>query len=147
MLPGPGSEDVVKTEKSGVWFHGRGRLGMEGVVPHGMVGSLWFLVLLLVFVWAGPSCRVAYCTLCSWRLGHERIVPHTVGGPSPLSSCSCSYARGQGAAVGPKTGQQCWPLLAGVWRAFAPLMKRGSANGCEPEPSSVKGVVCSLALR
>ena len=87
VLPKPGSDIRMKMEwkvmakmgKSGVWFfqnagrmwerevgssvaYGRGRLGLEGVVPHGMVGSLWFLVLLLVFVWTGPSCRVAY-----WR--------------------------------------------------------------------------------
>ena len=37
------------------------------------------------------------------------------------SSCTCSY--GQGPAIGPHTGQRCWPLLAGVWRAIAPLMK------------------------
>ena len=41
----------------------------------------------------------------------------------PLSSCSCSCAYGQTTAVGPQTGEWCWPLLAGVWRAIALLMK------------------------
>ena len=39
------------------------------------------------------------------------------------SSCTCSYAYGQGTAIGPHTGKRCWPLLASVWRAIAPLMK------------------------
>ena len=39
------------------------------------------------------------------------------------SSCTCSYAYGRGPAIGPRTGERCWPLLAGVWRAIAPLMK------------------------
>ena len=39
------------------------------------------------------------------------------------SSCTCSYSYGQGPAIGPHTGQRCWPLLEGVWRAIAPLMK------------------------
>ena len=30
------------------------------------------------------------------------------------SSCTCSYAYGQGPAIGPHTGERCWPLLAGV---------------------------------
>ena len=70
---------MAETEKSGVWFfqnvesmweevgtsvaYGRCRLGLEGIVPYSKGGSLWFFVLLFVFVWAGPSCRVAY-----WRV-------------------------------------------------------------------------------
>ena len=30
------------------------------------------------------------------------------------SSCTCSYAYGQGPAVRPHAGKRCWPLLAGV---------------------------------
>ena len=30
---------------------------------------------------------------------------------------------GGGPAIGPHTGRRCWPLLAGLWRAIAPLMK------------------------
>ena len=60
--------------------YGRCGLGLEGIVPHSVVGPLWFFVLLFVFVWAGS-------------------------------------------AVGSYTGELCWPLLAGVWRAIAPLVK------------------------
>ena len=44
------------------------------------------------------------------------------------SSCTCSYAYGRGPAIGPHTGKRCWPMLAGVWRAIAPLMKPTAAN-------------------
>ena len=74
VLPGPGSDIrmkmewkiITKTEKSGVWFfqnagskwrevgasvaYGRCGLGMEGIVPHCVGGSLWFLVFLFVCV-------------------------------------------------------------------------------------------------
>ena len=30
-------------------------LGLEGVLPHCVGGSLWFLVLLFIFVWAGAQ--------------------------------------------------------------------------------------------
>ena len=84
VLPGPGSDIRMKmewkikteTEKSGVCFfqnvgsmweevgtsvaYGRCRLGLEGIVPYSMGGSLWFLLLLFVFVWARPSYRVAH---------------------------------------------------------------------------------------
>ena len=48
---------------------------------------------------------------------------HTAWSVPCDSSCACSYAYGQGPATGPQTGERCWPLLAGVWRAIAPLMK------------------------
>ena len=53
------------------------------------------------------------------------------------SSCTCSYAYGQGAAIGPHTGEQCWPLLAGVWRAIAPLMKPWCAEGEVPTAANL----------
>ena len=60
-------------------------------------------------------------------LGKEGVVP-TQRGRSPLdSSCTCSYADGHGPAIGPHTGRRCWPLLAGVWRAIAPVLG-GDAN-------------------
>ena len=34
------------------------------------------------------------------------------------SSCRCSYSYGQGTAVEPCTGERCWSLLSGLWRAF-----------------------------
>ena len=49
---------------------------------------------------------------------------HTAWAVPCGSSCSCSYAYGRGPAVGPHTGERCWPLLAGVWRAIAPLMMK-----------------------
>ena len=45
------------------------------------------------------------------------------------SSCSCSYAYGQGTAVGPHTGERCWPLLVRLWKAVAPLMQPWCAEG------------------
>ena len=48
---------------------------------------------------------------------------HTAWAVPCDSSCSCSYAYGHGPAIGPHTGRRCWPLLAGVWRAIAPLMQ------------------------
>ena len=48
------------------------------------------------------------------------------------SSCTCSYAYGQGPAIGPLSGKRCWPLLEGVWRAIAPLMKPWCAEGEVP---------------
>ena len=69
---------MSKKEKSGVCFcpecwgsvgeagtsvaYGRCGLGMEGIVPHSVGGSRWFLVFLFVCVRAGHSYRVAY-----WR--------------------------------------------------------------------------------
>ena len=53
------------------------------------------------------------------------------------SSCSCSYAYGHGPAIGPHTGERCWPLLAGVWRAIAPLMKPWCAEGDLPTPANL----------
>ena len=84
VLPGPGSDTrmkmewkiIAKTEKSGVWFfqnaggpvgevgtsvtYGRCRLGLEGIVPHCVVGPLWFLVCLFVRVRARPRYRATY---------------------------------------------------------------------------------------
>ena len=119
VLPGPGSDTrmkmewkhMTKTEKSGVWFFQN-------------AASMWereVLPLLTVdWVWKG-SYRTAWAVACG-------------------SSCSCSCSYGRGPAIGSHTGEQCWPLLAGVWRAIAPLVKPWCAEGR-------KGLVCSLALR
>ena len=76
---------------------------------------------------------------------------HTAWAVTCDSSCTCSYAYGHGPAIGPHTGERCWPLLAVVWRAIAPLMQpwcRGrSANRREPEPLPGMEIVCWLALR
>ena len=51
--------------------------------------------------------------------------------------CTCSYSYGQGPAVGPFTGRRCWPLLEGVWRAIAPLMKPWCAEGEAPTAANL----------
>ena len=53
------------------------------------------------------------------------------------SLCSCSYAYGLGPAIGPHTGERCWPLPAGVWRAIAPLMKPWCAEGEVPTAANL----------
>ena len=53
------------------------------------------------------------------------------------SSCTCSYAYGQGPAMGPLSGKRCWPLLAGSWRALAPLMKPWCAEGEVPTAANL----------
>ena len=53
------------------------------------------------------------------------------------SSCTRSHANGHGPAVGPHTEEQCWPLLAGVWRAIPPLMKQWCAEGEVPTAASL----------
>ena len=62
---------------------------------------------------------------------------HTAWAVPGDSSCSCSYAYGHGPAVGPHTGRRCWPLLAGVWRAIAPLMKPWCAEGDVPTAANL----------
>ena len=94
--PGPGREvrswigwttRLGKTTRSGVWFF-RGALQGEGV----------FLALSAAREWVKKG---SYHTVWSVPLPP----------PTPLSSCSCSYAYGQGPAVGPQSGERCWPLL------------------------------------
>ena len=62
---------------------------------------------------------------------------HTAWAVPSDSSCSCSYAYGHGPAIGPHTGQRCWPLLAGLWRAIAPLMKPWCAEGDVPTAANL----------
>ena len=35
---------------------------------------------------------------------------------------------GEAPAIGPRTGERCWPLLAGVWRAIARVQVPTAAN-------------------
>ena len=53
------------------------------------------------------------------------------------SSCTCSYAYGHGPAIGPRSGERCWPLLAGVWRAIALLMKPWCAEEDVPTAANL----------
>ena len=62
---------------------------------------------------------------------------HTAWSVLPLSACSCSYAYGQGPAIGPQTGERCWSLLTGWWRAVAPLMKPWCAEGVLPTAANL----------
>ena len=62
---------------------------------------------------------------------------HTAWAISGGSLCTCSYAYGRGPAVGPHTGERCWPLPAGVWRAIAPLMKPWCAEGEVPTAANL----------
>ena len=57
---------------------------------------------------------------------------HTAWSVPCGSSCTCSYVYGRGPAIGPCAGQRCWPLLAGVWRAIASLMRPWCAEGEVP---------------
>ena len=53
------------------------------------------------------------------------------------SSYTCSYAHGQGTGIGPHSGKRCWPLLPGLWRASALLMKPWCAEGEVPTAANV----------
>ena len=67
---------------------------------------------------------------------------HTAWAVPCDSLCTCSYSYGQGPAIGPHTGR---PLLEGVWRAIAPLMKPWCAEG--EMPTAARELVCWLASR
>ena len=44
------------------------------------------------------------------------------------SSCTCSYANGQGPATGPHTGERCWPLLSHTWCAEGEVPTAANLN-------------------
>ena len=109
--PGPGRtirnmkgwSQMEKTVRSGVWLF-RGALQGESLFSSLVAAGDWVR-------------KGSYHTAWSVPCG---------------SSCTCSYAYGQGPAIGPQTGQRCWPLLASVWRAIAPLMRPWCAEGEVP---------------
>ena len=118
VLPGPGSDIRMKmgwkiktkTANSGVWSFQSARI----------MWGRWVLPLLtgaVVWVWKG-SYRTAWAVPCG-------------------SSCSCSYSYGRAPAVGSHAGERRWPLLAGVWRAIAPLMKPWCAEGEVPTAANL----------
>ena len=72
--------------------------------------------------------------LCYWV---KKGSYHTAWSVPPLSACSCSYAYGRGPAIGPQTGERCWSLLTGLWRAVAPLMKPWCAEGVLPTAANL----------
>ena len=73
---------------------------------------------------------------CSGRLGKERIVPHSVVGPLAFLVFLLMFVWGA-TAIGPRTGERCWPLLAGLWRAIAPLMKPWRAEEDVPTAANL----------
>ena len=62
---------------------------------------------------------------------------HTAWSVPCDSSCTCSYAYGHGPAIGPHTGERCWPPLAGVWRPIALLMQPRCAEGEVPTAANL----------
>ena len=86
--------------------------------------------------WCPPRGESFLCPCRSWRLGQERVVPHRVVGPLWLLVYLfvCVRARPRYWAC---TGQRRWPLLAGVWRAIAPLMNPWCAEGEVPTAANL----------
>ena len=99
---------LEKTERSGVWVF-RGALQGKNLFSSLAVAGDWERKGSYHTAWAVPS----------------------------GSSCSCSYAYGHGPAIGPHTGERCWPLPAGVWRAIAPLMQPWCAEGEVPTAANL----------
>ena len=71
----------------------------------------------------------------------------TQRGRSPVIPCAHVHIRtGRGPVIGPHTGRRCWPLLEGVWRAIAPLMKPWCAEGEVPTAANLNlyrgGISC-----
>ena len=116
VSPGPGREVrngmgwslLEKTARSGVWLFGRAL--------------------------RGSSAFFAFAAFVNWVEKDRSLRRWAV---PPLSSCSCSYLCGRGPAIGPHTGRRCWPLLEGVWRAIAPLMKPWCAEGDVPTAANL----------
>ena len=94
VLPGPGSDIRMKME-----WKVLDKTRKSGAAE-GWLGSEVWPMLMGAVDWVRKG---SYHT--AWALPSD-------------SSCTCSYA-----SVGSHTGERCWPLLAGVWRAIAPLMK------------------------
>ena len=82
----------------------------------------------------GNSAVFAFAALASWVKNGSFLTAWAV---PPLSSCSCSYLYGRGTAIGPQTGERCWPLLDKLWRAIAPLMKPWCAEGDVPTAANL----------
>ena len=118
VLPGPGSDIRMKmgwkvldkTRNSGVCFFRDARVGLVSEVWPMLMGAVDWV-----------------------RMGSY----HTAWAVSGGSLCTCSYAYGLGPAVGSHTGERCWPLLAGVWRAIAPLTKPWCAEGEVPTAANL----------
>ena len=97
---------LEKTARSGMWWF-RGALGGGRE-------------------WGGGKCIL--CTLCSWRLGQERIVPQSVGGR--FLRVLVHTRMGRARLSGHKPG-------TGAGRAIAPLMKPWCAEGDVPTAANL----------
>ena len=103
-----GWSKLEETERSGVWVF-RGALQGENLFSSLHVAGDWE---------RKGSYHTAWAVPCD-------------------PSCTCSFAYGHGPAIGPHTGKRCWPLLAGVWRAVAPLMQPWCAEGEVPTAANL----------
>ena len=83
---------------------------------------------------SGNSAVFAFAAFAHWVKQGSFLTAWAV---PPLSSCSCSHLYGRGTAVGPQSGERCWPLLARLWRAIAPLMKPWCAEGDVPTAANL----------
>ena len=88
----------------------------------------------MVVPWCPPRGESFLFPCRCWRLGPEGVVPHRVVA-SPWFFVHFSFTYGRGPAIGPLSGKRCWPLLAGLWSAIAPLMKPWCAE--EEVPTAV----------
>ena len=83
---------------------------------------------------SGASAFFAFAAFANWVEKGSFLTAWAVPCDSP---CTCSYAYGRGPAIGPCTGQRCRPLLTGLWRAVAPLMKPWCAEGDVPTAANL----------
>ena len=84
-----------------------------------------------------PPRRIFSLPFAQLETGSGKGSYHTAWSVPCDSSCSCSYSYKRGPAIGLHTGQRCWPLLEGVWRAIAPLMKPWCAEGEVPTAANL----------
>ena len=83
-----------------------------------------------------PGCLVGKQRIfCICKLGSEGIVPHLGGHPTVFVFLFMLV--GRGTAVGPQSGERCWPLLDRLWRAIASLMKPWCAEGDVPTAANL----------
>ena len=103
-----GWSKLEETERSGVWVF-RGLLQGENLFSSISAAGAWV---------RKGSCPTAWAVPCD-------------------PSCTGSDAYGHGPAIGPHTGERCRSLLAGLWRAIAPLMKPWCAEGEVPTAANL----------
>ena len=113
---------------------GPGREVRNGMGWSLMEKTAWSEVWLFRGALSGSSAVFAFAAFANWVKKGSFFAAWAV---LPLSSCSCSCLYGRGMVVGPHTGEQCWPLLARLWRAIAPLMKPWCAKGDVPTAANL----------